>query len=143
MSVFTESLINVKAGDKPEVSALERSFCSSMAPSRVQPVPGPELRLNLGLEESALPLLAEGEPARAELGCFPSGARVRRRMLGSKSEEVVKNPKLVVDIKTIHVKVLDSKVYPGKHSLMQKSDSLERAAWGRHEALQSSLMKVF
>lgn len=141
--VFTESLINLKAGDKPEVSALERSFCSSTAPSRVQPARGPELRLNLGLGESALPLRVEGEAARAELGCLASGAGVGRRMLGNKSEEVMKNPRLVVNIKNIHVKVLGLKVYPGKQSLTQKSGSLGRAAWSRRRALQSSLMKVF
>lgn len=74
----------------------------------------------------------EGEPARAELGCLASGAWVISRMLGDKNGEGRKNPKLVVNIKTIPIKVLDLKIYQGKDSLMQKSDSLERAVWSRH-----------
>lgn len=138
VSVFTDSLIDMKAGGKPEVSPSESkrrlsSFCSSKAPSKVHPAPGLELHLKLGgLEEPTLPMDVEGEPARAELGCLASGAWLVSGMLGNKNGEGRKKPRLVMNIKTINIKVLDLKIYPGKHSLMQKSGSLKRIVWSRH-----------
>lgn len=129
VSVFTDLPIDLKAGGKPEVSPSESRKGAEQflqLQGTLEGAPRPQLRSPQGLEEPTLPVDMEGEPAGAELSCISSGAWVVSRMQGNKNGEGRKNPKLVVNIKSIRVEVLRSEMYLGKDRLMQKSGSLER-----------------